>query len=579
MSQEATLPPPAGSADVAFRIDGPIPPRKVPLVYTITLALTAFAMVLLPVLYVALIVAAGYGLKYYAIHATAIFAVRLGWFWILLVYLAPLIAGSVMIAFMVKPLFARPAQREGGYLIDLDQEPRLREVITAICRQVGVPVPAEVRVDCQPNASAGLRRGLLSVGRKDLVLTIGLPLAGQLTARQLAGVLAHEFGHFRQGAGMAFTYLINTINHWFARVVFERDSWDEALTDHARDADSRIGLVLWTAQGAVWLSRRILFLFMQLGRMITCLQSRQMEYDADYYEAALAGTDTFNETARELRRLSAAGQVAMEELGQLWHSRQLFDDFPAYVALRRTQFTYEEIGKIDGAAIKERAGWFDTHPTEVERGTRVRALKLPGLFRGDAPATALFQDFAALSREATLHFYREQLQLTFEAESIIPTTSAAQVSEDITTAEAARLKLLGTLLTPMRPILWAHGDFGPPVTEPVGVISAQLTALEAQIAGLRLEAEPHHAAYHTLREEIGQAKVAQAFHSGEVVVQSGTFTLDLCNLPHTERRLSELTARIATRRDSLAPLEATFHAWACLVGRAARTPDFAAQLP
>jgi Zn-dependent protease with chaperone function len=37
-----------------------------------------------------------------------------------------------------------------------------------------------------------------------LVLVIGLPLAAGMSMRQVAGVLAHEFGHFAQGAGMRF---------------------------------------------------------------------------------------------------------------------------------------------------------------------------------------------------------------------------------------------------------------------------------------------------------------------------------------------------------------------------------------
>lgn len=47
-----------------------------------------------------------------------------------------------------------------------------------------------------------------------------------LTARQLAGVIAHEFGHFTQGTAMRLTYLVGQVNLWFARVVYQRDAWD-----------------------------------------------------------------------------------------------------------------------------------------------------------------------------------------------------------------------------------------------------------------------------------------------------------------------------------------------------------------
>ena len=83
-------------------------------------------------------------------------------------------------------------------------------------------------MDCLVNASAGFGRDAGLFGQ-NLVLTIGLPLVAGLTARQFAGVLAHEFGHFSQGAGMRLSYVVRSVNAWFARVVFERDGWDESL--------------------------------------------------------------------------------------------------------------------------------------------------------------------------------------------------------------------------------------------------------------------------------------------------------------------------------------------------------------
>ena len=63
----------------------------------------------------------------------------------------------------------------------------------------------------------------LGVFKKDLVLTIGLPLVAGLSIREFGGVLAHEFGHFAQGGGMRLTALVRFVNGWFARVVYERD--------------------------------------------------------------------------------------------------------------------------------------------------------------------------------------------------------------------------------------------------------------------------------------------------------------------------------------------------------------------
>src|SRR6185503_19433346 len=108
---------------------------------------------------------------------------------------------------------ARPKEA-ANIVLDPAREPLLFNFVKRICALVGAPAPCRVDVDCQVNASASLRRALWS---KDLVLTIGMPLASGLNMPQFAGVLAHEFGHFAQGAGMRLTYIIRQINFWFAR--------------------------------------------------------------------------------------------------------------------------------------------------------------------------------------------------------------------------------------------------------------------------------------------------------------------------------------------------------------------------
>src|SRR5262249_20238258 len=149
----------------------------------------------------------------------------------LLLYLGPIVVGGMVIAFLLKPLFARPAKGQECRALDPEKEPLLFAFVDGVCATVGAPRPVRIEVDCDVKAGARIGGGPFNVLHRDLVLTIGLPLAAGLTLRQFAGVLAHEFGHFSQGAGMRLSYLIRWINMWFARVVYERDSWDQALSE------------------------------------------------------------------------------------------------------------------------------------------------------------------------------------------------------------------------------------------------------------------------------------------------------------------------------------------------------------
>ena len=144
--------------------------------------------------------------------------------------------GLIVILFMVKPLFAGRPPAPPAMALDTEQERLLFAFIGRICRLVGAPRPRRVEVNCAVNAAASFRLGAASLFGQDMTLTIGLPLVAGLSMRQFAGVLAHEFGHFSQGAGMRLTYVIRQINGWFFRVVYERDRWDLELDRAARAA-------------------------------------------------------------------------------------------------------------------------------------------------------------------------------------------------------------------------------------------------------------------------------------------------------------------------------------------------------
>src|SRR5207237_10899472 len=132
------------------------------------------------------------------------------------IYCAPLFAGVVLVLFMIKPLFAPRARHAQPLALNPAAEPLLFAFISKVCETIGAPFPNRIDLDCHLNASAAFRRGAVSFLGNDLVLTIGLPLVAALSLREFAGVLAHEFGHFTQGFAMRLSYLIRSINAWFA---------------------------------------------------------------------------------------------------------------------------------------------------------------------------------------------------------------------------------------------------------------------------------------------------------------------------------------------------------------------------
>ena len=374
---------------------------RTPLTFLVRIGAVALAMALLPLLYFALIGLAAFGVYEYITEIWPRLAefrpikVRF------LAYAAPPLAGFLLIAFMVKSAFPRHRHREAPHRLDPARETVLFEFVRKLCDAVGSPRPSEISVDLVPNASAGPRLGFGSLLRRDLRLTLGLPLVEGLDAGELASVIAHEFGHFAQRTAMTLTYVIRSINGWFASVVYDRDDFDHQLEQAAREAGWAYGLILRLSQLFLWMSRRILWLLLHIGHGLSSFLSRQMEHDADRHAMALAGSASAANAMRDLVVLNVAHRSAMHELEQMWHEGRLAPDIPALVAAHRDVLRPALLGFVAHEIQTSQTRLFDTHPAVRERLARFERRDEPGVFRGGHPATVLFRDFRELARRVT----------------------------------------------------------------------------------------------------------------------------------------------------------------------------------
>jgi Zn-dependent protease with chaperone function len=414
---------PRGGADPALSdqelldaLRGQIPPISPPIHYRLALVLVALAMILLPLIYVALVVAAGAGVVYYAAEAHVIFdsASGRGLLGALLIYLGPLIIGGIFVLFLVKPLFARPDEPKRGVRLERNEAPLLFTLVERLREIIGAPRFSEIRINYDVNASASFPGGALAFLGRDLVLTIGLPLIEGMTLRQLVGVLAHELGHFGQSAGMRLTYVIRSVNAWFHRVVFERDSWDAWLIDTSRAIDLRIGIIFYLARLCVWLTRQLLKLLMIVGHLISSLMLRQMEFDADRYEVCVAGSKVFASTFRRLTELTVYLNDIGDDLHNAYSQGRLPDNVIVVLMGQKEQVSAEVLQKAIAAQLEEKTNWWDTHPSASDRIAAAERGAQEGIFRLSRPASVLLSDPAELGKRVTREFYDEH----FDAEDL-----------------------------------------------------------------------------------------------------------------------------------------------------------------
>lgn len=382
-----------------------VSPPKVSLAYRLGVLIAGWTMVLLPLLYATLIVLPVYGVYRHLISnrellESGVIAAIL--------YFSVVPIGAIVVFFLVKPVFADSVKRQHAHRLERGEQRFLFTYVETLCRTLGAPPPARIEVDVLINASAGLHLDMVTRTRRGAMVTIGLPLVAGMSLRELTGVLAHELGHFRQGTAMRMNQRIHSIQTWFARAVYERDEWDETLVAWSED-ESWLAIIAQLGRFGVWVSRQVLSVIMVLGNIISAAFVRQMELDADRYEILIAGSDVFEKTAARLRVLSVASDITYAELSETYQEGRLGNDLPRLIASKADSFTEEDVQRIREAALLQETALFDTHPSDTERIRRAREANEPGMFRIEAPASVLFENFDELSRRVTLGFYRRVL--------------------------------------------------------------------------------------------------------------------------------------------------------------------------
>jgi Zn-dependent protease with chaperone function len=521
--------------------------------YRVGLVIVAVAMLLLPLLYLALIGATGALVWWHVTENTWILDGS-GVQWRFLAYATPAVAGGVLVFFMVKPILARPSASRDPVPIDAHGEPVLFGLVEEICRQVRSPRPRRVCVDCAVNASAAFVPGPLRLLRRDLVLTVGLPLVAGLSIREFAGVLAHEFGHFAQGGGMRLTAIVRGVNAWFARVVYERDEWDVKLERWSRETDWRLAIVLVFARGAVWVSRRILAGLMIGGHAISCFMMRQMEYDADSYEVQIAGSDAFVRTSNRLRELNLAAHLAYQDVSEGLRRDELPVNLPAFMVERGRRVPAELLAHVR-AGHDGKTGVFDTHPSDGDRIRAAAAAASRGVLVGaDGPAVLLFRDFDTLSAAATRHHFEHDLGLDVATLALIDTDAAVRESRTREENLTAIRRFFGECFSPWRPLRLPAYEAAPPGADELGAESA---AAREAMATAGAKAATAYAEFDALETKHQQAFAAnQLLIAGFTAVDAADFGL----AEGTEQAAIAAAEGAVARQQALAPALEAFEA-------------------
>lgn len=390
----------------------PVQPTRPTRDYQRTLVRVLLAAMAAPLLYGGIVLLTVFGLLWYfgSLHGTLFGDIewRGKFMWALwaLTYLLPAVVGGVLLVFLLYPLWPRH-RRPRPHVLDPKKHARFYHLVNQMTAAMEVPAPEFIELTPEVNAAAGPVDGLYSLAKGELRLVIGLSLVNGMTVQQLMGVLAHEFGHFSQRSSMIANIWVNTINGWLAECAYGQDEWDTRFERWREDYDFElVHISLTAAEFMIALVRRLFARLCDLNIRITHALSRQMEFDADLYEARLIGSRNFRSSTLQLRRLAhAEAEVHFYNRLALEQHDQLLRDLPAAVAKVASGFTADTLRRIEEGLHQEQTHYWDTHPADQERIRNTELADDPGMLECPQPARILFDDFEKLCQTVTLSHY------------------------------------------------------------------------------------------------------------------------------------------------------------------------------
>lgn len=495
-------------------------------------------MLLLPLIYISITLLSGVATFWVAVEGLSWFADNPGYLR-LIGFTAGLLGALLLTIFLLRPLVASTDHGPQPVRLDPAREPILFDLVERVTDAVGAPMPEEILVDSDANASARLTHGAFSKG---LTLTIGMPLLYGLDLQSLTGVLAHEFGHFTQRVGMRSSSLVHQINYWFHRQIHERDNWDRFVEGWLETDNVILTLAAALAQLGSFLVRLLLHLLSMLAALFSFSLSREMEYDADRYEISLVGSNAYEKTANAMRTLGAGHQMAVADVSMAFDSDRKVDNLPKLAAQKSANFTDKEQQAMMADIDEVNSSMFDTHPSDKARIRKAKEMDMPARFVHTGPASKLLREPDRLSRLVTLQWYRS-FGVDVGPDDLIPLESFASETGLLKDADDSISEYLGELdCTP----------YYLPLVSPGALAKLDEPGLIAGIEEAQEQLSQGKTDFLLLRKKMEEDIEYQAYYRQALFWRRADFNIDLnaYRLPLTTTDVSEISKKLVDYKAS-----------------------------
>lgn len=289
---------------------------------------------------------------------------------------------------------AFPGRSRSRYSLFLkrNQELVLFGFVEHLAKMMKAPPPQRIEVSVEAEINYGMQT---REGRKELILTLGLPMVSAMDLDQLTGVLTREMATLAERSELFWLRTVEGIRERLGKIVADCLERQERTARNLETKNERTGLgtVVVGLFSFIFfsLARWLAVFFAKLGDLIGSRSRRLLEEAAAEYERRMVGTAVAESTEGLMDQLKPSYREVIAGIDAPSSGIPRLDHLPAQVVLE-TLLRPEPIRP-------PRPGKADAKPPIFQSNPHGNSA---------LPASALFRNFDELGRRVTHEYYRAQ---------------------------------------------------------------------------------------------------------------------------------------------------------------------------
>lgn len=395
----------------------------------ITLYMIALGALSLPFIYLGSLMAVVLALQWH-VHTNT------DWLWsasspiTAILYIFPIVFGTGFLVLMAKPIMAPSETTEHTVPLDFVKDATVLALVERVAAAVGTRPPLEVRFSWQSVVIAESRSGIMRYIRNRPIVTIGLPLIGELKTNQLVHLLATELIRFSRRRSFSLLRLLEQVHVLLYHAAFERDMWDTKLDQMIqRSTDFKV-VTLLSLKALIEMTRLPMAILSQVCQLLTGRHLATATLNFDRYAASLAGSEDARSALTRQYFLSTAEKLVIDDVYHSLQTGRRIENIPDTVLRKSKSLPIHIINQIRRSANRPNKGAMGVYPSLAERITALSALPSHTRVHLPNPAIELLPRYNELCNILSRMFYA-QLGLTRQRSSQLPSHRLDQYEKNL----------------------------------------------------------------------------------------------------------------------------------------------------